>query len=366
MGAWFLPSALFFLLGVLPSTAEAGGACDPAVRQSLRRDLEEGRLPEALEKVRGIDDSCLRGEDLWELALGLERVGRSRDALGYYRRLAAAYDPAKRARFLEGKERALRWAPPCLLTLLTTPGGSRVLLDSREVGRTTPGPSGSIDLREPGGPHRIAVEHEGRRSHEEPISLEYGEPLKLQLTLEKEKENEVGGAGFVGAFAGPSWTSYGDPRLEAGVAIEAGLDGGYLFFLRKVPWLALHLHATFIYTPVLDDATKTTASFLSFFGGGGARLRFSRVFVDLRFSAGVALFVGASEKAFLFDRAAAPSPLALAALRPALGVGLAITRGLTLTLYPFALDVLLPTSTVRSSIPRILRYEPTLVLGWQS
>lgn len=151
-------------------------------REEARKAFAEGQAADkaedwqaAIEHYQHANDLVPHHFALYNIARDYERLGQLREASVWYGRYVEAAPPSgdrdKVQRLLV--EIKLR---PAKLTVKSSPDGARVTIDGQKVGVTPY----TASIR--GGGHRVAVELEGQRD-ERDISLEFGEPETVELTL---------------------------------------------------------------------------------------------------------------------------------------------------------------------------------------
>lgn len=388
------------LLCCATSVADAA-PCKESLRQEAKKLLAQKKVEQAIKKYEAMGKECLVVADWWELARAYEGLGRFRDAFECNTKMAEQSPPDKRAEFLKDKEARLKWAPPCSVFVGTRPGGATVMVDGQDRGMTPN--KDALELKLKGGKHKVTLWLEGYKKVEASFTTEFGESKALTYTLQKiggvappekkpepspveptpelspkklkteepEKEDAPppiqNNGVFVGVQVGPAWADYGDPKLSAGAGVEVGLDAGYLWReLWTGGWLGFHVHATMLYTPVVDSAVDEQISFIHLLAGAGARINFWRLWADVRFSLGAALLTGASEKSFFFDGAKKVSgTFANIAIRTAVGIGWTFYKGLYACVYPMAIDYMPSMADFNANISGILRYQVAGALGWE-
>ncbi len=168
------------VLAIKPAFAD-----DDADRAEAMREFAAGQAadrrkdwPIAIQHYVRANDLVPHPNAMFNIGTDYEKLGNLRQAAVWYQRYAEASPDApdhdKVVKLL--RELAVR---PTTLTVRTIPPGARVLVDGAFVG---PSPySGKIN----GGRHRISFEHEGRTEHRD-ISVDFGEPAVLELTLRGE------------------------------------------------------------------------------------------------------------------------------------------------------------------------------------
>lgn len=312
---------------------------------------------------------------LYAIGEAYRRIGELRASHEYYRRYAAGLPADKRAPFA-AKLRRLKLGHPSELVVSTDPPGATVWIDG-EVRGSTP-PIGKLRLNIEAGEHTVRVHLKRHRRLSAVVVAEFGEPVSLTLKLEPRAprindpdpltdERRGGWSLMASLLGGVSFASYGDAPLEVDPAAEGGLEVGALW-LR--PPLAVSLYFNALFVPAGDDLVSDSAAFVTLMGGVGGRGYLSpRLWIEVRFALGTAILVGAGSEHMLV---LLPSPVersyAGLAIRPAVGLGYTIWRGLSFTLFPFALtysprtggfDLLAPDVT------SITRYHVFAGLAWQ-
>jgi len=396
---------LTFLVALSGSALAKKKVCPAAALTKARALLADGKLEKALAAYADVNDKCLDvAEDLLDLASAAAKLKRYRKAFHYNSLMAQHSPPDKRAQFLKQKEEELRLAPTCMVEVDTNPRGATVVVDNKEVGTTKNSKPLALVIK--GGKHAISLRLEGHEILEAEFETEFGEARVLTYTLKayrpfkepkpvskdptpaqedqpaptvstpkekqetEEPEPEVEGRGsgpFVGLLAGPAWTDYGDPDLSVGVAVEAGLDGGYVFRnLAGQRWLGVQVHGTLLWTPVNDSGADEMSHFISLLAGVGARLSFWQMWTDIRVSVGAAILTGASEKSFFFSGASEVSgAFANVTVRAAAGLGWTFYKGLFVAVYPVAIDYTPRFSDFNESISKVFRYQLAVAAGWE-
>ena len=177
----------------------------------------------------------------------------------------------------------------------------------------------------------------------------------------------LSGGPFANAVVGLYFADYGDAGLsEVPAALEVGADVGYLWRLNST--LGVHADVSLLYDTVVHSGKTEDVpfGFLNVFFGGGLRLYFWRVWADLRVAVGPALLVGAMDKqVFLFPTGTVPDGVLTGfALRTSLSLGWTFWKGLTLTVYPAAIEYTPAMEGFKDGVS-VLRYQLALALGWQ-
>jgi hypothetical protein len=171
--------ALFCFIAIAMISSATAHADD---REEARREFAAGQASDKLKDWDGAIEHYLRAYELvphhfalYNIATDYERLGKIREAATWYiRYVDTAPDSADRdkvQRLLA--ELKLR---PAKLTVRSTPVGAKVTIDGNPHG-VTPF-TGSLR----GGGHRVVVENAGSRE-ERDVTIEYGEPLDVLLTL---------------------------------------------------------------------------------------------------------------------------------------------------------------------------------------
>ncbi len=170
---------------------------------------------------------------------------------------------------------------------------------------------------------------------------------------------------FVHAVAGPAFTNYGDPQLEAGVALEVGLRAGWRWRLGR---LSLVADGSFSMVPGSEDVAGSEDQFwfLSVHGGGGARLHIlDGLWAGVGFGAGVTVIGGVDSDISLYDpRVSVTGAIASFSLRPELTLGWRVWRGLTLVVVPLAISYSPRHEAYHPQVRHVLRFQVALGLGW--
>jgi hypothetical protein len=229
------------------------------------------------------------------------------------------------------------------------------------------------------GRHSVRLEAEGHRSDERTILAEFGEPISLNVKLQRVPVDErrrvrppmlrssPGNGAFVRITAGPSVPFFGADALDVGPALESGIEAGYLW-----RWQRFGISATLCgrLLPVADTVVDDTALFVTLLAGGEGQLFLTpRLSVGLQLAVGVLVVTDAAHEGFLLQRSGSGSEsYAGLALQPALRVNWRVWRGLTVGLQPIAvtyaprvggLDELAP------AIERLLLIQISATVGWQ-
>lgn len=167
-------------------------------------------------------------------------------------------------------------------------------------------------------------------------------------------------------FVGPALSDYGAINKDVGVGIQVGLAGGYRWDFRR---FGFHAQATAFYTVVseqfADGATVGSTHIVLLMLGGGACVFVlpETLWIDLQVAVGTSLFLGAPRGSFLLPRG---ENAAAFVVRPAIGINWALWRGLTLGLYPLAVDISPAPSGFSAEIKRVVRWNFAVVsLGFR-
>ncbi len=134
--------------------------------------------PTAIQHYVRANDLAPHPNAMFNIGSDYDKLGNLRQAAVWYQRyVEAAPDAPDHDKVVKLiRELAVR---PATLTVRTIPPGAKITVDGEPRG-TTPY-TGKIN----GGRHRITFEHEGRKEDRE-ISVEFGEPAVLDLTLKGE------------------------------------------------------------------------------------------------------------------------------------------------------------------------------------
>ena len=380
----FLLSALVLLA---PGRALGDKPTAAARRQAVRlfdkgmRLFKKGRYYEAIKRFERSYEFNPLPNKYYNIGEAYRRLGKRRKSHEFYSRFAESLAPAKKEAFLQKLER-LRFEMPCDLSVATSPGGARVMVDGELFG-VTPTDGTPLKGSVKGGSHRLVVRLQGRVEISRTVAAEFGEAVALSFALQqvaprprpRPKEQPASAPRpepapaassssglFVEALMGPAWADY-DRDVEVGVGLEMGARAGWLWRRGRV---GLHADFTTLLYQV-DDQTPggEPAWFVTFLGGVGARLYLWRqLWAGLRFGAGVTTLMGAGSQSVLF---ASDQPLdgatSMLAIRPEVTAGWTVWRGLTIYLTPFALDF---SPTPEQLLPgHVMRYHVGLGVGWQ-
>jgi len=190
-----------------------------------------------------------------------------------------------------------------------------------------------------------------------------------EATASKGHRQEDHGGLFINVLLGPYWADYGTDRVEPLANLELGGDVGYLWRaplgLRR---LGLYVKASVLYAavPYESEGESYPFGFLNVLAGGGLRLHFWRLWADLGLALGPCLMLGADKDHFLFkDKVPSGVPVGLA-LRSSLGIGWTFWKGLTVTVYPAAVDYMPSMGNFSGDIAGALHYQVAVGLGWQT
>ena len=197
-----------------------------------------------------------------------------------------------------------------------------------------------------------------------------GNPDRDQVEAEAEDDpdpldQENRGGLFVNVLFGPYWASYGDYPGEFTAALEAGGDVGFLWRLNRR--LGFHAHASVLYDALVysKSGDEYQLGFLNIFVGGGLRLYFWKLWVELRLAAGPALLLGAEENVFPLKPGTLEGTPVGFAVRTSLGLGWTFFKGLTVTVYPVGIEYMPAIDSFMPEITGIFRYQLGVALGWQ-
>ena len=187
---------------------------------------------------------------------------------------------------------------------------------------------------------------------------------------------EDDGGVFVNVLLGPYWADYGADVGEQSGNLELGGGVGYLwrapFGVRQ---LGVYVKASALYAAASykSEGKDYPFGFLNILAGGGLRLNFWRLWADLGVALGPSLMLGADEGHFLFKakelsvKSTEPSGVPIGfAVRSSLGIGWTFWKGLTLTVFPVALDYMPSMGNFRGDIAGVLHYQVAVGMGWQS
>lgn len=170
------------VVAMLAGLVRPGYADDEADRTEAAREFAAGQAadrkkdwPTAIQHYVRANDLVPHPNAMFNIASDYEKLDNLRQAAVWYQRyLEAAPDAPDHDKIAKlMRELAVR---PSTITVRTIPPGARVLVDGEPRG-TSPY-SGKIT----GGRHRITFEYEGRSEHRD-ISVDFGEPAVLDLTL---------------------------------------------------------------------------------------------------------------------------------------------------------------------------------------
>jgi hypothetical protein len=372
-------TVIALLLALLTHSVEATAQRDRSLvlyRRGVAL-LKAGAYEEAIRAFKVSYEHHRHGNTLYAIGEAYRRLGRLRESHRFYALYARTLPVEKQAEFAEKLDR-LRLGGVSALLVITRPGGAAVSVDGAPRGTTSPG---GLRLSVAAGSHVVLVAGEGHRPERLTLQAEFGEPLTLDLslqplpriTLQRVVTDEVlpvAGSSWhptVHVLAGVAFPRYGAPSLSVQPALSVGLTGGALWRSGR---LGLLLHACLLYSPVVDEEVDSRAAAITVAGGLGGRWFIWRLWLEASFLLGAQLLAGVDPRTFLV-RAAAPQPgsrtYSSLALRPSIGVGLPLWRGLYIYLSPFALtysprigdfDELAP------DISQVLRFDLSIGVGW--
>jgi hypothetical protein len=147
-------------------------------REDARREFTAGQAADRDHDYANALGHYLRAFDIvphpfaaYNIAVDSEHLGKFRDAAKWYKQFLDL-DPASND---AGKVRALiidLAVRPSAVRVVSTPAGSRVLVDGEPAGATP------VTLQLRGGTHRVAIEQNGQHDERE-ITTEYGEPQEV-------------------------------------------------------------------------------------------------------------------------------------------------------------------------------------------
>lgn len=208
-------------------------------REEARREFTLGQEADKRKDWAKAIEHYLRANDLvqhpftmFNIATDYERLGRLREAVTWYERYIEATpdesDKAKVAKLV--KDLAVR---PGTLTVRSTPNGAQVFIDGGYVG-TTPY-SGHIK----GGRHKVSTRLNGQQPDEKEITIEYGEPVVLDVALQ-------GAAGMLVVLGSP---------VGALVTVDGNPAGNMPARLQVTPGVHRITVSQYGYTPFETDAT---------------------------------------------------------------------------------------------------------------
>lgn len=174
-----------FVVALALSTSRPAFADEAADLAEAGREFAAGQAadrkkdwPTAIQHYVRANDLAPHPNAMFNIASDYDKLGNLRQAAVWYQRyIEAAPDAQDRDKIIKLlRELAVR---PATLTVRTIPAGARISVDGEPRGVTPY--TGKIN----GGRHRITFEHEGRTEQRE-ISVEFGEPAVLDLTLRGE------------------------------------------------------------------------------------------------------------------------------------------------------------------------------------
>jgi hypothetical protein len=368
--------ALAVLLGLGgPARAEQSAAEiareGARLSQQAHRLFEHGLYREAIDGFERSHRLHAHRSNLYYIGEAYRRLGERRRSHAAYQRYAELLSPAERPGFRVKLER-LRWERPCAVALATRPGGAQVFIDGQLRG-STPVDGSPLNLALAGGRHQLEVWLRGHTPHWRSLDAEFGESQALSFALLPSStssevpptERRLARGPFVEALVGPVWADFGSDKLDVGVGAELGLTAGYTW---QGAWLGIDVHGGALYAPVSDEIVNERAGFLVLVAGVSGRLMLwrQRLWLVVKADLGPSLLLGASAKSFLLRGGAGGSatPVSLV-VRPAVGLGLELWRGLTVTLYPFCMDVGTRPTELGPLVGAVRRYQLAVGVGWQ-
>lgn len=113
----------------------------------------------------------------FNIAKVYERLSQARDAARHYQRYLDESGPDAEDRAAVVERLAELRARPSKVQVLGNPPGAQVLVDERTRG------AAPLTVTLEAGEHTLALEHDGRRSPAQTITLEYGDPVTVRLDL---------------------------------------------------------------------------------------------------------------------------------------------------------------------------------------
>lgn len=170
---------------VLIAMLRVAYADDDADRAEAGREFAAGQAadrrkdwPSAIQHYVRANDLLPHPNAMFNIATDYEKLGNFRQAVVWYQRyIEKAPDAQDRDRVIKlVRDLAIR---PATLTVRTIPPGAKISVDGEPRGVSPY--SGKIN----GGRHRVTLEHEGR-TEDKDISVEFGEPAVLDVTLRGE------------------------------------------------------------------------------------------------------------------------------------------------------------------------------------
>ena len=186
---------------------------------------------------------------------------------------------------------------------------------------------------------------------------------------------------FFDVAMGPALTEYGGTVAPAGWSVELGASGGYIWRLGS--W-GLYARGSVHYSPAKDlaDGASSGAYVMGLAGGGGRYYIRPWLWLDGGAFLGLSVLVGASAESMLFVRSNTDPNLKAGeeyefptghdgagyeslALRGRIGLGFAVGAGITVAVYPAAMDYCTRNTHFHPSVTGILRYNAAVAVGWQ-
>ncbi len=283
---------LLFVATLWSRAAFADQGADQADLAEAGREFAAGQAadrkkdwPTAIQHYVRANDLAPHPNAMFNIGSAYDKLGNLRQAAVWYQRYVEASPDAPDHDKIVKLIRALA-VRPATLTVRTIPAGARISVDGEPRG-TTPY-SGKID----GGRHRITLEHEGRKEDRE-ISVEFGEPAVLDLTLRGE-------AGTLRVVGPPGAVLLVDDMPAGSLPVSIDLPPGP-HALKVTSYGYAPFEATVDITPNREtvvnaqmsrargslDGTRTIKAGYLFGGGGGADIKGSGVvgLIELGFQA---------------------------------------------------------------------------------
>lgn len=360
--AALLPALLSAASAAEPASGPARAGQALALYRSAKQLFDAGEYRAAIASFEASQLRAPHRNNFYYIGEAHRRLGELRLAHHYYSRFAARA-PAPRRAELRARLKRLRWSRPCVLEIETTPGGAAIRIDRASRGNT--GGAGPLKLTLAGGSHRLVAALPGRPPVVRTLQAEFGERIKLHLSLAPgrgaqpapaPRQGRAGAGPFLQAGLGLSLTR--GRGLDGSAAPGLSGEGGYT--LRQGRW-GLSLLAGLDYAP---GAART--HFVDLFAGLGAQLHLGRrIWLELLGCFGAALLLGADrDSAFFSGASAVDGPFSTFVFRPGLGLHFAVWRGLHLGLRCLlALAPRHPDYT--AEVANVVRAQLQLVGGWR-
>jgi len=379
MTLWRLLLAIVVALPGVPAaaTAERLDQTDAqrqavALFQAAKQLFSSGEYQAAIPVFESSHLRSPHPNNLYYIAECYRRMGSRRLAHDYYLRYAQRLN-GERKRDLLVKLRELRWGLVCRFELQTEPGGALVEVDGRHRG-LSPLDGTALSLTLTGGMHELRVVW-GSSLVTQHVSAEFGEPVRLrlkrprdlqppsELTTSPTPPATAAGGVEVQASVGLAVTSLGlsGQTARAGLDLEAGAGYGW-----RLGRFVLGAQAALTYSANSAESTGGATKFLALLAGPEARFMLRpRLWLELRLQLGVLLVLDADPASVLFAGATMVSgPFGLLAVRPAVGLGWAPWRGLTLSFVP-ALHWSPRHDDFAPGVKQVLQLQMPLLAGWR-